>query len=58
MKTQRRSSRNACISVFAKCWHVLVNVISKPGLLNLLGNKAADVKTDALNWYGTAKADE
>jgi mRNA interferase HigB len=33
-------------------------VISKPGLLRLLAGKAADVKTDALNWYRSAKAAE
>jgi mRNA interferase HigB len=37
---------------------MLVKVIGKPSLLSLLGNKAADVKTDALNWYRTAKAAE
>jgi|HubBroStandDraft_6_1064221.scaffolds.fasta_scaffold850449_2 mRNA-degrading endonuclease HigB of HigAB toxin-antitoxin module len=35
-----------------------LNVISKPGLLKLLVGKSADVKTDALNWYHTAKAAE
>ncbi len=35
-----------------------MNVISKPGLLKRLAGKRADVKTDALNSYRTAKAAE
>ena len=42
--------------MFAICYHNLVNVISKPGLMDLLKGKSSDVQKDALAWYATAKA--
>jgi mRNA interferase HigB len=49
--------------LFAKCLHArsrfanieLLNVISKPGLLDLLSGKSADMQKEVLAWYYTAK---
>jgi len=45
-------------TLFAFCYYLIVNVISKPGLLDLLKDKAKDVRMDALAWYRVAKSAE
>jgi mRNA interferase HigB len=35
-----------------------VNVISKPGLMDLLQGKSKDVQEEALAWYATAKGSD
>src|SRR6266700_2160719 len=42
--------------MFAKCYYVILNVISKRGLKMLLEGKAADVVTETLAWYKTARS--
>jgi mRNA interferase HigB len=44
------------VSLFALCYHPVVNVISKLGLMDLLRDKSRDVQTDALAWYRTARS--